>query len=91
MSTAGQSSGALPPDQINALRAQETRLPWMMSIFVILHTVALVTCTLRVYVRAVMIKQFGIDDGLMVAAAVCPTTPLPHFPNSPLTVDNHRY
>jgi hypothetical protein len=70
MSTAGQSPGAVPQDQINAMRAQETRMPWMMTIYVVLHTVALVAVTLRVYVRAIMIKQFGIDDALMVAAAV---------------------
>ncbi len=34
------------------------------------HFLALAFVSLRVYVRAVMVRAFGVDDGLIVAAVV---------------------
>ncbi len=34
------------------------------------HFLALTFVSLRVYVRAVMVRAFGVDDGLIVAAVV---------------------
>ena len=38
-----------------------------------LLAIAVITIVLRVYTRIFMIKNFGPDDWLMLAATVCPT------------------
>ncbi|KAI1879483.1 hypothetical protein JX265_002437 [Neoarthrinium moseri] len=68
MSTAGQVNGALFPDQIDPERAVESRLLWMMSIYAVLHLLAIVFVALRVYTRLFKIREFGIDDAFMVCA-----------------------
>lgn len=69
MSTAGQSTGGLS-GQADPQRAAESRLPWIMTIYSVLCIVSTAFVLMRTYVRTVMIKQFGIDDGLSVAAMV---------------------
>ncbi|KAI1854798.1 hypothetical protein JX266_000916 [Neoarthrinium moseri] len=68
MSTAGQVNGALFPDQIDPEWAVESRLLWMMSIYAVLHLLAIVFVALRVYTRLFKIREFGIDDAFMVCA-----------------------
>ena len=51
-----------PPDESIASR--------LIVINSALAALALVTVVLRVYVRSVVLKTFGTDDGLMIAAMV---------------------
>lgn len=49
----------------------ENRGPQLIGVNVLFLTLAVIATTLRCYVRIKMVKAFGLDDWLMVGAAVC--------------------
>lgn len=51
--------------------AVENRGPQLIGVNVLFLTLAVIATTLRCYVRIKMVKAFGLDDWLMVGAAVC--------------------
>jgi predicted tellurium resistance membrane protein TerC len=68
-------SGPPPPDtEIDPAWAAENNLGWILGVNVVFHVIALVFVCGRLYTRIVMVKSFGVDDALMIAAAVS------HFP-----------
>jgi hypothetical protein len=52
--------------------AIENRGPELLGVNVAFLAAALVSILLRCYVRVFMVKAFGVDDWLMVVAAVSP-------------------
>jgi hypothetical protein len=48
----------------------ENRGPQLVAVNSTFLTASLISILLRIYVRTFMVKAFGIDDWLMVAAAV---------------------
>jgi hypothetical protein len=54
-----------PPEYVNASNA--ARIVGVVGAF---HFIALTFVSLRVYVRLVMVRAFGVDDGLIVLACV---------------------
>ena len=65
------STAAIPP----AILQQHANSVYITA--GVLLALAWMVVSLRVYVRALMIKSFGIDDALMVVATVSPSTVLP--------------
>lgn len=54
-----------PPEYVNASNAG--RIVGVVGVF---HVVALVFVALRTYVRVFLVRAFGVDDGLIIVAAV---------------------
>lgn len=48
----------------------EGRAPEFFKVLVVMITLATISTALRVYVRLKIVKAFGVDDYLMVAALV---------------------
>ncbi|KAJ4331511.1 hypothetical protein N0V87_009092 [Didymella glomerata] len=65
---ARQAPGPLsPPPPTEYLN--EDLAPRMLAIDGILFGLAMICVLLRVYVRAIMLKTFGVDDWIMIVAA----------------------
>lgn len=54
-----------PPEYVNANNS--ARIVGVIGVF---HFIALTFVALRVYVRLVIVRTFGIDDGLIIVAGV---------------------
>lgn len=64
-------SGPPPPDaDIDTAWALESNLGWILGVNVLFHVLALGSVGARLYTRIVMVKSFGVDDALMIAAIV---------------------
>lgn len=64
-------SGRPPPDaDIDPAWAAESNLGWILGVNVAFHVFALGFVCARLYTRLVMVKSFGVDDALMIAATV---------------------
>lgn len=64
-------SGPPPLDaDIDPAWAAESNLDWILGVNVVFHVLALGFVCARLYTRLVMVKSFGVDDALMIAAAV---------------------
>ena len=50
----------------------ENRGPQLLGVNLLFLILAVIATTLRCYVRLVMVRAFGLDDWLMVAATVRP-------------------
>lgn len=55
----------LPPEYVNASNAG--RIVGVVGVF---HFIAFTFVSLRLYVRLFMVRAFGVDDALIIAAAV---------------------
>lgn len=59
-----------PGDDVNAVVFDNIQ-PTVWGITVVCAIICLLPCILRLYARAVVAKEYGIDDWLMVAVTVC--------------------
>jgi hypothetical protein len=86
-----QSFGPLPPPPPKAY-LDENMAPHMLAVQGALFGLAMLCVLLRVYVRAVMLKTFGIDDWMIVVSMVGPIyfdprqKLLTHFPQMLSTI-----
>jgi hypothetical protein len=60
-----------PPGPVDPARAAESNFGRMMAINGTFHALAIISVGLRTYVRLRLVKGFGIDDAVMIAALVC--------------------
>lgn len=58
-------------DDVNAVVFDNIQ-PTVWGITVVCAIICLLSCILRLYARAVVAREYGIDDWLMVAVTVCP-------------------
>lgn len=69
-------SGPPPPDTpIDPEWAAESNLGWIIGVNAAFHIIALGFVCARLYTRIFMVKSFGVDDGLMIVAAVSNPSP----------------
>ena len=61
---------AAPTTTYSAEYVNESNAGRIVGLVGAFHFLALAFVSLRVYVRAVMVRAFGVDDGLVVAAVV---------------------
>lgn len=57
--------GDFPPEYVHASNA--SRIVGVVGVF---HFIALIFVSLRLYVRLFMVRAFGVDDVLIIVAAV---------------------
>lgn len=57
-------------DDVNAI-VYDNIQPTVWGITVPCAIICLLSCVLRLYARAVVAKEYGVDDWLMVAVTVC--------------------
>lgn len=50
--------------------AEESNAGRIVGVIGVFHFIALIFVALRVYARVFMVRAFGVDDGLIIAAAV---------------------
>jgi hypothetical protein len=60
----------MAPKNIDPVRAAESNLGYLLGVTATFHVIALVFVGMRMYARVVVVKAFGKDDALMVAATV---------------------
>lgn len=64
-------SDSLPSDaDIDPAWAAESNLGWILGVNVVFHVIALGFVAARVYTKIFLVKNFGVDDALIIAAAV---------------------
>jgi len=62
---------------IDPSRAAESKTAQILAVLTVFHAIALITVSLRIYVRTVLIRALGKDDLLMVASVVWTSSPFP--------------
>jgi hypothetical protein len=60
----------MAPKNIDPVRAAESNLGYLLGVTATFHVIALVFVGMRMYARVVVVKAFGKDDALIVAATV---------------------
>jgi hypothetical protein len=60
----------MAPKNTDPVRAAESNLGYLLVVTATFHVIALVFVGMRMYARVVVVKAFGKDDALMVAATV---------------------
>jgi hypothetical protein len=60
----------MAPKNTDPVRAAESNLGYLLGVTATFHAIALVFVGMRMYARVVIVKAFGKDDALMVAATV---------------------
>jgi hypothetical protein len=66
---AGTTTASYPPEYVNANNSGR-----IVGVVGAIHFLAFTFVSLRVYVRLFMVRAFGVDDGLIVAACVRATS-----------------
>lgn len=60
----------MAPKNTDPARAAESNLGYLLSITATFHVIALTFVGMRTYTRVIIVKAFGRDDTLMLAATV---------------------
>jgi hypothetical protein len=66
----------MAPQNIDPARAAESNLGYLLGVTATFHTIALMFVGMRMYARVVIVKAFGRDDALILAATVRTTSTL---------------
>jgi len=53
---------------------------WLITVEIVLFVITALVVSLRIYTRGWVIKSFGIDDWLIIPAAVCFLRPRSYIP-----------
>ncbi|KAH4260963.1 hypothetical protein HBI81_082550 [Parastagonospora nodorum] len=61
----------MAPKNTDPARAAESNLGYLLGVTAAFHAVALIFVAMRTYARIVVVKAFGRDDALMLAATAC--------------------
>jgi hypothetical protein len=60
----------MAPKNTDPARAAESNLGYLLGVTATFHVIALTFVGMRMYARVIIIKAFGRDDALMLAATV---------------------
>lgn len=60
----------MAPKNTDPVRAAESNLGYLLGVTATFHVIALTFVGMRMYARFVVVKAFGKDDALILAAAV---------------------
>lgn len=67
----------MAPQNTDQTRAAESNLARILGVTTTFHVIALLFVGMRVYTRVAIVKAFGRDDALMLAATASTTQNLP--------------
>jgi len=60
----------MAPKNTDPVRAAESNLGYLLGVTATFHVIALTFVGMRMYARFIVVKAFGKDDALILAAAV---------------------